>query len=185
MKQLTLFIGLMLLLCVPVSGQQNTAIETYTYVDLELSNTGNDTVDTVYLLFPNERDTWYMSETLPTSTIRRDHRAYFAGGCGIMVEYNSSAGADDSLRIDMRPLVWDEKDNEYAVIEADVTYLVMGQANVYSQSTRDYFDVTDAVEEHIYLTGLVWNYEGVEFEVHCGDEGTFSTTVTLQPHIVQ
>lgn len=176
--------------CLPLYGQQGTRvipIEGSTrYIQITLTNTGNDTVDVVNVLFPNSRRTWYISETLPTYiTGNVSHNAYWTGATELLWQC-AGTGADDSLSFMLKPLCWDPVDNEYAVIENDSTWLNPTglTSNGYS-AAQVYFDYTDAVEYHINLNGLTWAMEGFELTVSTKDEGTFSKVVNIWFNVVQ
>lgn len=186
-----LIIIAMMLFATAAFSQQGTLITNIEgstkYVTVNLTNTGNDTVDYIYVLWPNKYNRWYISETAPTEKLASHyiHQQEHAGDVVMHVEPNSTSGEADSLRFDMLPLVWDPLDEEYATIDDHTRYLVLGTMDTYYQSTRSYLDWTTGQEYICLLTGLVLPVEGIRLEVHLGDKGTCDADITVWFTITQ
>jgi hypothetical protein len=185
MKQTAIIIAALLLMCSLAFGQQGTHVTPVSgdakYLQITLTNTGADTVDGVYILWPMRINGqgWYISETAPTKNENSRRSVHTTGDAYLCIEPNGTSGADDSLRVDMKPLVWDPIDEAYDIIEDDVTYLKFGSAGTYTQSTRDYLDFTDGQEYAIPLGGLLPPCNGVYLNIQLGDEGTCNLVLNI------
>ena len=88
--------------------------------NIDITVTGDTTV-VLYVLFPDQRGTWYVSQTLPTDSYAgsRTGRAglqYVTTGYNVLCwESNKSSGTPDSMGCVMKPLIWEPKDKEFTV----------------------------------------------------------------------
>jgi hypothetical protein len=164
-------------------GQPQFMLSSSPYLNVSLTN--SDTA-TVYVLFPDNGGTWYLSESLPTKyysgTVRRPLNWWSSGDAYLFVEPNAStgmaAGETDSLSLNIRPLVWDEYDQEFAEV-ADTTWLVLGQNGTYKATSIDYVDWDTGAEYGCLLTGELWPVSGFVIGIRQMDADTGIGIYTL------
>lgn len=159
MKLRAIVVGIMLLAAAVFGqGQPQFSITVSPYLNATLTNTDSTIV---YVLFPDGNGTWYISETLPTNLYAagnpRSTRWWMSGDAYLFLEPNASTGMaaneTDSLTAYIQPLVWDEADAEYAIVDVDKTYLVFDTINDYTAASYDWLDWTTGQEYGAVLTG--------------------------------
>ena len=160
------------------------------YVEVSMID---DTTHTVYVLFPDGDGNWYVSETLPNpylwvsgATYRlRSTVSWMSGDCDMIVQVDTVATVNnnqntDSLTFQITPLVYDQKDFEFAEILSDTTYIKFGANDSYSSATRVYLDWTHGVEYHSLLTSELWPVAGFVLKFnHVTEDTTDSATVRI------
>ena len=186
MKKLLIVIGIMVI-ALPLYAQWNPMIATSPVIDVRVLG---DTTVTVYILFPDNNGTWYISETAPdkyyfeSGGLWRKHRikGYVTLGHNYLcVESNKTTGTPDSLAFTINPYVYDAKDDEFSAVGNDVTYLTLDGINTYISATLDYLTpVTNGAVFGTLLTGQLWPVEGIALNIIQADESdAMDTTVSI------
>jgi len=152
----------------------------------------DSTIVNVYVLYPDIRGTWYVSETLPTKTVSsayaRGTRFRIPKSVGLVIEPTTVSGATDSLLHYMTPLVWDAKDEVFVSIPQDIHYLRFS-GNDYAHTDSLYLDWTSAKEyTNVFNTwagdigaaeNAIFPYPGFVLHVRFVDAGGGSLTWDL------
>ena len=183
MKKITILAAMLLVASFALAQQPDNSMVDYStgtlgYVDVTYNNTDKDTI---FFLFPNYGGTYYISETMPTATtaqVRNLKRYSAEGSAYVCFETNKTSGQEDSLAHWVKPLVWDPKDKEFAIIDKDSTFLVADTKETYTASSADYLDATTGQEYAMLLSGLLWPCAGFALIGRQADEGTAVEVVT-------
>ncbi|MCK5016279.1 MAG: hypothetical protein KAS32_04330 [Candidatus Peribacteraceae bacterium] len=172
MKHLITITCVVMMLCGTVFGQYSPLIHNAPHIDITL--TGNQT-QVVYVLFPDDRGTWYVSQTLPTaayagSSVGRDIlKGYITLGHNYLVaESNLTSGTIDSIGCVAKPLYYETKDKEFSVGN-DSTWLVFDGIGSYSSASSSYITPTNTTPFSTLLTGLLWPVAGAAFHFKQSD----------------
>jgi len=119
----------------------------------------DSTIVNIYVLFPDQFGEWYISETLPTKVKGQWMRGTtfsYPLSVDLIIEPVTVSGATDSLYHYIKPLVWDEAEDEFAEIVSDIQYLKIDGPLDYVNASSLYFDWDSGVEYHVPL--IPWPY---------------------------
>jgi hypothetical protein len=169
----------LLLLVLPMvafsQNQPNNLMIDYSNGDLGYEDVTytNSMKDSTFILFPNIDGTYYISQTFPTVSsdyVETAKRFSAEGAAYLCFEPNNVSGSGGTLAHWIKPIIWDVKDQEFAIIKHDSTFLTFDTKGVYVSSSEDATTLVSGREYGCTLSGELWAVAG--FAVYGRHAGT-------------